>query len=154
MQQTTLCLLIRNNSICLAEKKRGFGIGKLNAPGGKADACETIEAAAVRELQEEVGVSAATENLEKVGMVYFYFDTHPDWDQEMHVFIVRKFSNEPTESDEMRPRWYPLTDIPYRQMWVTDQHWLPPVLQGKRIWASFHFTDAGETLGTFEVRTL
>jgi 8-oxo-dGTP pyrophosphatase MutT (NUDIX family) len=35
-------------------KKRGFGVGKRNAPGGKLQAGETITQGALRELEEEV----------------------------------------------------------------------------------------------------
>jgi hypothetical protein len=35
MIETTLLLLIKNNKIMLALKKRGFGEGKFNGVGGK-----------------------------------------------------------------------------------------------------------------------
>ena len=35
MQTETLCLLMRDNEILLAMKKRGFGVGKWNGVGGK-----------------------------------------------------------------------------------------------------------------------
>ena len=37
MQQATLCILLNNDKILLAMKKRGFGAGKWNAVGGKID---------------------------------------------------------------------------------------------------------------------
>lgn len=43
--------------ILLGLKKRGFGAGKWNGFGGKVEKGETIEAAALRELEEESGLS-------------------------------------------------------------------------------------------------
>ena len=37
MKQATLCLLVKDNEILLAMKKRGFGVGKWNGVGGKID---------------------------------------------------------------------------------------------------------------------
>ena len=44
--------------LLLGRKKRGFGEGKWNGFGGKLEPGETVEEAAVRELQEESGVTA------------------------------------------------------------------------------------------------
>jgi 8-oxo-dGTP pyrophosphatase MutT (NUDIX family) len=53
--QTTLMFLFNSQGqILLAMKKRGFGVGKWNGPGGKVQEKETILQAAVREVKEEV----------------------------------------------------------------------------------------------------
>ena len=57
IQLTTLLLILNDNQILLAEKKRGFGIGKFNGIGGKVEKDETIEEAMIRETQEEIGVT-------------------------------------------------------------------------------------------------
>ena len=49
-EQTQKVLLIR--------KKRGLGAGKINGPGGKIDPGESSLDCAVRETQEELGVTA------------------------------------------------------------------------------------------------
>ncbi len=71
--KTTLCFLLQENSILLARKKRGFGEGKWNGAGGKVEFGETIEDAARRETNEEIGVSP--KNIERVATLYFYFTT-------------------------------------------------------------------------------
>ena len=53
-QLTTLLLILKDNQILLAEKKRGFGVGKFNGIGGKVEKDETIEGAMIRETQEEI----------------------------------------------------------------------------------------------------
>jgi 8-oxo-dGTP pyrophosphatase MutT (NUDIX family) len=53
----TLLFLITEDKILLAMKKRGFGTGKWNGVGGKIESGESLEAALVRECQEEIGVT-------------------------------------------------------------------------------------------------
>ena len=69
MKLSTLCFLLRDGQILLAMKKRGFGEGKWNGAGGKVNAGETVEHAAVRELREEVGVLADEKDLEPMGIL-------------------------------------------------------------------------------------
>ena len=56
-KRLTLLLLRSNGRILLGRKKRGFGAGKANGFGGKVEVGETILQAAVREMQEECGVT-------------------------------------------------------------------------------------------------
>ena len=56
-QRANLCFILQDGKILLMRKKRGFGAGKINAPGGKIDPGETPLDAAVRETFEELGVS-------------------------------------------------------------------------------------------------
>lgn len=73
MKLTTIIFPIQDNYIFLANKKRGFGAGYLNGYGGKKQPDDlTIEDTAVRELQEEAGVRALTQDLEKVAVIEFY----------------------------------------------------------------------------------
>jgi 8-oxo-dGTP pyrophosphatase MutT (NUDIX family) len=53
----TLLLLQKDGSVLLGRKKRGFGEGKVNGFGGKVEAGETVIEAAVREMQEESGLT-------------------------------------------------------------------------------------------------
>lgn len=154
MRQTTLCLALRNDGVLLAMKKFGFGVGKWNGAGGKVKNGETIPEAAARETREEVGLEVNPADLEKVGEIKFYFDENPEFNQQMHVFLAREWRGEPTESDEMKPQWFSFSDIPYSSMWVDDQFWLPKVLSGKKVEASFYFSGKGETLIKQEIREI
>ena len=53
----TLAFVIKDEQILLIRKKRGLGAGKINGPGGRLENNETIAACAVREAQEELGIT-------------------------------------------------------------------------------------------------
>jgi 8-oxo-dGTP pyrophosphatase MutT (NUDIX family) len=154
MRQTTLCFLITKNQILLATKKTGMGIGNLNGCGGKVEAHKTIESAAARETEEEVGVRVRVEDLEKVATIRFYFPEKTDWNQEMHVFFARRWDGVPVETPEMRPEWVSLEQIPYNRMWADDIYWLPRVLAGEKIEAEFYFKENNKDIEKYEVRQI
>lgn len=151
MAQSTLVYLIKDDQILLAMKKRGFGLGKWNGVGGKVKGTELLTAAAVREAEEEVGVKIDQLDLQQVGVFDFYFNDHREWDQQMFVYFVRTWKGEPEESHEVRPEWFPLAEIPYKSMWVSDIEWLPQVIAGKKLKGMFRFNDGGSVLDTFEL---
>lgn len=157
MRSVTLCFLVKDNEVLLAVKKRslsGFNvaIGKWNGVGGKVDAGETIEAAAVREISEEIGVKTEEQHLEKAGNIEFYFKDKPEWNQHVHIFLVRNWQGEPKESEEMMPKWYSHSEIPFDSMWADDKHWLPAVLAGKKIEGKFNFINEGANIDGFDIR--
>ncbi len=130
-------------------KKRGHGEGRWNGMGGKVEAGETVEAAAVRETQEEVGIEVT--RLEKHAELIFD-ELHKGKREQIrvHVFVARSWSGEPHETEEMAPRWFMITDIPYSQMWADDIHWLPQVLKGNKVTGTFTF-DEQDSLLTHKV---
>jgi len=152
MLDTTLCLPLTEVSILLGMKKRGFGAGRWNGIGGKPKEGESIEAAAVRELEEEIGLKISMGDLKKYAVLDFFFEHKPDWNQRVHIFFVKRWVGEPTESEEMRPQWFKFSEIPFDAMWPDDRLWLPEVLQGKLIAGKFYFSDDGKTIARYEIR--
>ena len=153
MKKVTLCLLRRGDEVLLAMKKRGFGVGKYNGIGGKVEPNETIEDAAKRETMEEIGVKIM--DFEKVAVIQFYFPLVPtdqNWNQEGHIFIVNKWEGEPKETEEMAPQWFKIDEIPYKQMWTDDIHWLNRVLKGEKITAEFTFGE-NESITDYKIKT-
>jgi mutator protein MutT len=134
----TLLFLKRDGEILLAQKKRGFGEGRWNGVGGKVDPGETIEQAAVRETQEEIEVTPM--QFKQVALHTFdvFYNGEPTI-LEGHVFMCTEWEGEPVETEEMRPQWYKTTDIPYDDMWQDDRHWLPQVLDDKKVMGTFLF---------------
>lgn len=157
MKTTTLCFLVREKEVLLAIKKqgpRGFGVGKWNGVGGKVETGESIEDGAVREIQEEIGVRVASEDLVPAGSIRFTYDGSPDWDQTMYIFLLEKWTGEPIESEEMRPEWYKQNELPFKNMWIDDPHWLPLVLTGEKIKGAFHFNATGDAILSSSLQTL
>ncbi len=137
LRKVTLCLLVKDNKILLAMKKRGFGVNKWNGVGGKLNKGESVEDAMIRETEEEI--YCTPKEYYKTGVIRFFFDEKPEFNQEMHIFICRKWEGEPQESEEMLPRWFNIKDIPFNEMWEDDKMWLPSVLINKKVNATFFF---------------
>ncbi len=148
---TALVFLVTDDEILLGKKARGHGIGKWNGAGGKYLPGEQPEACAKRELQEELGVSAP--ELDHVATLTFTQEPAVDQYSNIisHVYFCKKWTGEPQASDELsHPTWFPFGSIPYEAMWEDDQHWLPFVLDNKRLTATFVF-DSAYQLVSYEV---
>lgn len=120
-------------------KKRGFGAGKWNGPGGKVRDGETIEDACKREAKEEVGLTLHA--LEPRGVVDFIFKKvdQPDGHDRCFVFAAYDYTGEPKESEEMAPRWFDLKHIPWKDMWGGDELWFKGVIEGETVRAACTF---------------
>ena len=148
----SLLFLRRDNEVLLAMKKRGFGEGRWNGVGGKVEEGESIEQAMIRETEEEIGVTPTV--FEKVADIRFdeYFKGEPTL-MHVHIFIATKWTGEPTESEEMAPKWFNLSEIPYDVMWSDDPYWLPEVLKGNKISADFKL-DAADVIIDHTIKTV
>uniref|UniRef100_G1LAD2 Oxidized purine nucleoside triphosphate hydrolase n=2 Tax=Ailuropoda melanoleuca TaxID=9646 RepID=G1LAD2_AILME len=132
----TLVLVLQSQRVLLGMKKRGFGAGRWNGFGGKVQDGETIEDGAKRELQEESGLTV--EALHKVGHIVFEFVGEPEL-MDVHIFCTDSVQGTPVESDEMRPQWFQLDQIPFADMWPDDSYWFPLLLQKKKFHGYFKF---------------
>ncbi len=137
----TLVFLMRGEGaateVCMAMKKRGFGAGRPNGAGGRVEAGESIEQGVRREAMEEFNVQLGA--LQPVGHFQGIFSHKPEWNRNIHVFICRDWQGEPTESEEMLPAWFKLSEVPYTKMWPGDDTWVPGVLAGKVVSGSITF---------------
>lgn len=136
IKKLTLCIIRQDQKVLLGMKKRGFGAGRWNGFGGKVEAGETIEDAARREFFEEAGIRVT--DIERVGLINFEFMGDPVA-LEVNVFRADKFEGEPVESEEMKPAWFNVDEIPFDQMWPDDKHWMPIFLEGKKFEGKFVF---------------
>ncbi|NXC83536.1 8ODP triphosphatase, partial [Cercotrichas coryphoeus] len=132
----TLVLVVQPSRVLLGMKKRGFGAGLWNGFGGKVQPGESIEEAARRELLEESGLTVDT--LQKMGQITFEFVGNSEL-MDVHIFWADHFHGEPTESEEMRPQWFQLDEVPFHRMWPDDSYWFPLVLQRKLFRGYFKF---------------
>lgn len=149
----TLLLLRSGETILLAMKKRGFGEGKWNGVGGKLEPGENLEDALVRETIEEIGVTPTS--WRPVAELDFVQDaeTENPWHMFVYAYICDNWEGEPTESEEMMPKWFHIQDIPYGDMWDDDEFWLPQVLEGKKLVGKFTF-DIDDKMLTHSIQTV
>lgn len=124
--RATLMFVCEGDRVLLIRKKRGFGMGKVNGPGGKLDPGESELDCAVRETFEELGVHA--QDPVKRGELWFQFVDG----LAMHVAVFHSLSYKGavTETEEAEPLWTPIDAIPFERMWADDQHWLHRMLTG------------------------
>jgi 8-oxo-dGTP diphosphatase / 2-hydroxy-dATP diphosphatase len=132
----TLSIIHQQEKILLGMKKRGFGAGRWNGFGGKLKENESIEDAAIREIQEEAGI--IVKDLKKFGVLEFKNNGILDI-LEVHIFKSEIFIGEPIESEEMKPQWFNINEIPFSEMWPDDTYWLPLFLAGKKFKGKFVF---------------
>ena len=134
-ERANLCFIVKAGRVLLIRKKRGLGAGKINGPGGKVEPGETALESAIREVQEEIGVTPL--RIEDRGVLHFQF--LDGYSLQCAVFVALDFDGEPIETDEAVPLWFDLEAIPFEEMWADDRHWLPEMLAGKRFRAWFEF---------------
>ena len=149
MRDTTLIFLIKKTDgkvtgICLAMKKRDFGMGKWNGAGGKIYKGESIIKCLERETKEELGV--VIKNFYKVAELSFTFSLKHEWDQKTHVYLCEEWEGEPSESEEMNPKWFTVDQIPFDHMWSDDVFWLPQVINGEFVKGEFTFGEGDKIL--------
>ena len=145
----TLVYVIQGDRILLIRKKRGFGEGYFNGPGGKVHVGETLEQGARREFREEL--CAEPGPLVWRGLLEFY--NNDSLEMLVHVFVTDSYSGELCESDEAEPHWFKIDEIPYDSMWADDRYWLPLLLSGHRILGRFWFRN-WERIENYEVYKL
>lgn len=137
--------------ICLAMKKRGFGMGRYNGVGGKVEGGESIEEAVTREAQEEIGVTVG--EIIKCAEITFIFPHKEDWNQLVHVYTTDSWTGEIIETEEMNPSWFTINAIPYKDMWPDDIYWLPQVLDGKHAQGTVIFAE-GDVVVSHDIQVI
>ena len=78
--------------------------------------------------------------LDRVATVVFLFPFFEDfqrWNQQVHVYISREWTGDIMESDEIDPRWFNISEVPYTSMYPDAHYWLPKVLDGRVLTGEF-----------------
>ena len=152
---TCLCLIFRpaddgGRQVLLGYKKAGFGAGRWVGLGGHIEEGEQPADAAVREVAEESGLIVPADSLRHVASLTFLFPARPSWDQTAQVYATSSFAGQPAESDEVIPRWFSETALPFDGMWDDARYWVPVVLGGDHVVATITFADDCATVATIE----
>ncbi len=133
----TLLFIFRGDEVLLIRKKRGLGAGKINGPGGKIDPGETPEQCAIREVEEELGVTAS--DITDAGLLRFQFTD--GLGLLCYVFRADAFTGIPVETNEAIPLWTKLDAIPFEEMWADDRLWFHHLIARRRFTGNFEFDD-------------
>lgn len=134
-ERATLMFIIRNGRMLLIHKKRGFGAGYYNAPGGRLEPGETPLECAVRETQEELCITPL-EPVHAGTLMFQFVDGHSIHGE---VFTAAEFEGTPTETDEAVPVWFSIDELPWHNMWADDPVWYPKLLAGEKFTGRFTF---------------
>ncbi len=105
-ERANLCFIAKDDRVLLIRKKRGLGAGKINGPGGKIEPGETALASAIRETQEEIGVTPL--EIEERGTLHFQFVD--GYSLHCAVFLARNLEGEPIETEEATPYWFDIAE--------------------------------------------
>jgi len=142
MKEVAFCVLKGPNEEVLLGKilDNKFQGDVYNFPGGKLEEGETMEQCAIRELKEETGVEVNPGDLAKVAdLTFLWPDPSKIWN--IHVFMANKWVGEPRDTVEMSPKWFKKHEIPLDTMWEADRHWIPLILEGKKIIGTFKYDE-------------
>ncbi|MBV1780479.1 NUDIX domain-containing protein [Paeniglutamicibacter sp. ABSL32-1] len=151
--RVVLCLPVVSGTdgtrVLLGLKQRGFGAGRVVAPGGKIEPGESPEAAAVRELLEETSLVADASSLLPAARVYFRFPANPDADMDCTIYLTSAFTGLALPSAELAPEWHPVANLPLERMWDDSALWLGRILAGERFDAMVRLAPDNESVDRF-----
>jgi len=151
LPQVCVCYITRRSpegthQVLLGRKKKGLGVGNIVGLGGKLEPGESALDAAVREVEEESGLVVTASALVPLGVLTYLFPHRESWSQESSVFVCDEWQGTPRESDELNPEWFDVARLPVDHMWDDARHWLPGVLAGIPVRATFTFGEDLETV--------
>ncbi|GAA3321177.1 8-oxo-dGTP diphosphatase [Paeniglutamicibacter sulfureus] len=151
--RVVLCLPVEHGpngtQVLLGLKQRGFGAGRVVAPGGKIEPGESPEAAAVRELVEETSLVADIASLLPAARVYFRFPANPAADMDCTIFLTSAFTGMARPSAELAPEWHRVENLPLERMWDDSALWLGRILSGERFDALVRLAADNESVDGF-----
>jgi len=85
----------------------------------------------IREAKEEIWVDIEKKDLEKKALLHFYFENKPEWNMDVFIFNIIQYEWEVVETEEIKPLWFSLDNIPFDRMWASDTIWLTRILRAE-----------------------
>lgn len=129
-----------NKVFLLRRFQTGWRDGEYTFPSGHLEGGESLKQAAIREAQEEVGVSIATQDLRLVHVAHHVAD-EGDHERMDFYFAVQKYkgelhNNEPDKCDQAD--WFMLNNLP-KNIIPTMKESLPRIADAE-LYTEFNFT--------------
>lgn len=118
--QTTLCYLEQDGCYLMLhriKKKKDVNHDKWIGVGGKFEPGETALACALREVQEETGLTM--QNPQYRGIVDFYCAPWPA--ERMHLYTCTEFTGTMTDCNEGTLEWVPKEAVQDLSIWPGDK---------------------------------
>ncbi|MXV44075.1 NUDIX domain-containing protein [Saccharibacter sp. 17.LH.SD] len=116
-----------NGAVLLAQRPEGKPLaGYWEFPGGKVEPTESPEAALIRELNEEIGITVSPNNLEPFTFVSEDCST---FHLLMPIYIIRHWEGEPVGREKQTLRWAPLDTLHSYSMPKPDLPLIPKLQQ-------------------------
>lgn len=112
-------VIIKGNKVLLAKRKKGYLLEMWEFPGGKIESGETVQAAAVREINEELNLE-----IEAGDILLVLEHEYPDKCVRLH-FVKSKLSVQKNNTNidfESNPDvgWFSIDDFPFGQFCPAD----------------------------------
>lgn len=109
------CLIIKDNKVLMELRKNKFDAGLYSLVGGCIEDGETVKQAAVREIEEEVGLEVHEDDIEVISVLHRITPKPDSWQSIEFVLLVNNFSGNPNllENNVCGDlKWFPLENLP------------------------------------------
>ena len=144
-------LFVHRNS---PDRPGDYHAGLWNGLGGKLELDESPLDAAVRELEEESGLSLSRERFRPLGVLSFpNFKPHKNEDWWVTVFeaeVSRAERQRPVSGPEGSLHWVPIDQVESLPTWPGDREFLPRVIRRESFLGTFWYE--GRALRRFEIQ--
>lgn len=122
---TAAILIRKDGTVLLAQRPEGKTFAGLwEFPGGKVEVPESPEAALVRELDEELGITVQPETLEPFT---FVSEDCATFHLLMILYLVRDWDNEPVGREGQTLTWVPASELENYPMPKADAPLVPRI---------------------------
>lgn len=141
MKLATLCYVIdkQTDSVLMLhriKKENDYHEGKWNGLGGKFEPSESPEQCAIREIQEESGLTIIKPKL--CGFITFpLFDEKDDW--YVFLFTADNYTGSLIDSNEGRLEWIKKDELLNLNLWEGDKTFIPWLFGDKFFSAKFSY---------------
>ena len=121
-----VALVDPDNRVLIAQRPEGKQLAGLwEFPGGKIDAGERPEAALIRELQEELGITVKEACLAPLTFASF---AYPDFHLLMPLYICRRWEGFVQSREGQALKWVRAKDLRQYPMPPADEPLIPPLI--------------------------